>query len=127
MAIVSSLTVIKASELGCVLDCDLNTGLKIGGGTATDNTVVLNTFLQSATASNPIHLIMDGASLCAGILTAQSNVTIEGLGWDTGFYVKSGANACGISNGPTLGDFHGTPPAQTPFYKILNLRVNDMG
>jgi hypothetical protein len=88
-----------ASQLGCTLDCNLQTGLTFAGGAATDNTAIINAFLATATASSPVRLIMDGGTLSSGIeIPISGHVTIEGLGWDTGFYQKSGANADVINN-----------------------------
>lgn len=100
---------VKASSIaGVALDCDLSTGLKIGGGTATDNTAALNAFLATASATNPIKLIMDGPSLITGLmLTAAGYTTIEGLGRGTGFYMKSGSNSTAIQN-PLPGTMPGT-------------------
>jgi len=93
------LRTMTASQLGCVLDCNLQTGLTFAGGAATDNTAIINAFLATASASNPIRLIMDGGTLSSGIQIAPGGHTIiEGLGWDTGFYQKSGANADVINN-----------------------------
>jgi hypothetical protein len=94
-------TRVKASQLNTSLDCDLNTGLKIGGGgPATDNTAALNSFLAQGTATNPVILEMDGASLVTGLfLPALGHASIVGNGWDTGFYVKSGSNQDCIHNG----------------------------
>jgi len=93
--------VFYASQIPDVsLDCDLNTGKKIGGGTATDNTEAFNRILAMATHENPVTLILDGASVISGIeIPKLGHASILGLGWDTGFYVKSGSNADAIHNG----------------------------
>lgn len=109
---VASLTIVKASELGCILDCNLLTGLNFSGGAATDNTARINAFLATASASNPIHLLIDGGSLISGVQISPSGHTIiEGKGWDTGFYVKSGSNADAINN---VGAKNQTPFAPGP-------------
>ncbi len=93
-------TKVKASSLGAVLDCDLNTGHGIVGGSATDNTDILNDFLARGTANHPVVLEIDGPSLIRGLhLPTLGHASIVGLGWDTGFYVKSGSNADAIHNG----------------------------
>lgn len=105
---------VKASELGCVLDCDLYTGTKIGGGAATDNTGILNRFLARASAHNPLCLILDGPTLCTGIQIPQGAcVKIEGLGPGTGFYIKSGSNSQVITNGASI-PWAPTTPAPRP-------------
>lgn len=85
--------ILTASSLGAILDCDLTTGNKIGGGTATDNTTILNNVLSTASPTNPIHLIIDGPTLITGlVIPATGFVTIEGNGFSSGFYMKSGSN-----------------------------------
>jgi len=127
----SNFTRIKASQLNTSLDCDLNTGLKIGGGPATDNTAALNAFLAQGTATNPVILEMDGASLVTGLfLPTLGHASIVGNGWDTGFYVKSGSNQDCIHNGnataaipsdpTTIGQK--LPPAST---RGLNVMLKD--
>lgn len=119
-------TVQYASLLGgVVLDCDLSTGGKIGGGTATDNTTAIQTFLNTATQATPVHLIMDGPSLVAGLeIVAAGYTTIEGLGEDCGFYLKnsSGATGCIFSNRPGS-----IPGSRGQFVQIRNLSVNCNG
>lgn len=93
-------TVYASSIAGVVLDCNLDTGAKIGGGTATDNAAALNAVLATATASNPLRLVIDGPSAIGAslVLPATARVEISGLGWDTGFFVKSGSCASAIKN-----------------------------
>jgi hypothetical protein len=93
---------IRASEIGCALDCNLRTGHnKYTGGDATDDAPRINAALAAATATNPITLIIDGSALISGLfLPAGGNWGIAGLGCGTGFFVKSGANNDGIHNGP---------------------------
>ena len=132
-AIASAGTVIStASALGCVLDCNLLTGAKIGGGTPTDNTAKINAFLATATATAPVKLIVDGGSACTGIkIPAGGHCTIEGIGLDSGFWVLTGANAHAIANeagsggsGYPLMDPATTPPAQGAHVTIRNLFIN---
>lgn len=98
-------TVIYASRIpGVVLDCNIATGVKNGGGTPTDNRAAINAQLALATVANPICLIIDGGSALSGSLLIPSTgqVTIQGNGWDCGFFMNSGANASAIKNfGPT--------------------------
>lgn len=95
-------TYLRASEIGCALDCDLRTGRnKRTGGPATDDGPRINAAMAGASASNPITLILDGSALISGLfLPARGYWSIEGLGCGTGFYVKSGTNNDGIHNGP---------------------------
>jgi hypothetical protein len=121
--------VVKASDLGCALDCNLLTGAKIGGGSPTDDTATINGFLAQATATVPIKLIMDGGSACHGIkIPATGHVTIEGMGMDSGFYVISGANAHAIANEPGAGGSGYPPfdPGTTPPTQGANVTVRDM-
>lgn len=93
-------TVYASSIPGVVLDCNIATGAKNGGGTATDNAAKINAVLATATAANPVHLVMDGGSLMGvcPIMPATGHVTISGNGWDTGFFIKSGTAQNGLQN-----------------------------
>ncbi len=99
---------IKASDIGCALDCDLYTGRnKYHSGEATDDGPRINAAMAGASAGNPITLIIDGSALISGLfLPAGGYWSIAGLGCGTGFFVKSGTNNDGIHNGP--------PDAGTP-------------
>jgi hypothetical protein len=92
---------IRASEIGCALDCDLRNGRnKHTGGAATDDGPRIIAAMAGASASNPITLIIDGSALVSGLfLPAGGNWSIAGLGCGTGFFVKSGTNNDGIHNG----------------------------
>jgi hypothetical protein len=106
---VPGMTYIRASEIGCALDCDLRNGRnKFTGGSATDDGPRINAAMAAATADNPITLIIDGSALISGLfLPAAGNWSIAGLGCGTGFFVKRGANNDAIHNGP--------PDAAIPF------------
>ena len=95
-------TYIKASEIGCALDCNLENGRnKIHGGLATDDAAKINEAMAAASANNPITLILDGSALISGLnLPAGGYWSIAGLGCGTGFFIKSGSNSDGIHNGP---------------------------
>lgn len=119
--------VVKASSIaGVVLDCNLSTGAKIGGGTATDNTAALNAFLATASATNPIKLILDGPSLVTGLVIATAGYTeIEGIGWNSGIWIASGSNADPINNGKILPFDPGTtPPASGEYVRLANFMIN---
>ena len=96
------MTYIRASEIGCALDCRLENGRnKYTGGVATDDGPRINAAMAGATADNPITLIIDGSALISGLfLPAGGYWNIAGLGCGTGFFVKSGSNNDGIHNGP---------------------------
>lgn len=106
---VPGMTYIRASEIGCALDCSLNDGTnKRDGGAATDDAPKIMAALAAATADHPITLIMDGSALISGLfLPAGGNWSIAGLGCGTGFFIKRGTNNDGIHNGP--------PNAAIPF------------
>ena len=106
---VSGMTYIKASEIGCALDCDLGNGRnKYTGGQPTDDGPRINAAMAAATAENPITLIIDGSAMISGLfLPAGGNWGIAGLGSGTGFFVKAGTNNDGIHNG--------SPDAAIPF------------
>ncbi len=99
---VPGMTYIRASEIGCALDCDLRNGHnKKKGGPATDDGPRINEAMAGATADHPITLIIDGSALISGLfLPAGGNWGIAGLGCGTGFFVKKGTNNDGIHNGP---------------------------
>jgi len=96
------MTYIRASEIGCALDCDLRNGRnKHTGGLATDDGPRINAAMAGAAASNPITLIIDGSALISGLfLPAGGYWNIAGLGCGTGFFVNTGTNNDGIHNGP---------------------------
>jgi hypothetical protein len=106
---VPGMTYIRASEIGCALDCDLRNGRnKYTGGAATDDGPRINSAMAGATADNPVTLIIDGSALISGLfLPAGGYWNIAGLGCGTGFFVKTGTNNDGIHNGP--------PNAAIPF------------
>jgi hypothetical protein len=75
---------------GVVLDCNIYTGAKIGGGTPTDNTIPINALLATASAINPIILVIDGGAAVKTLIIPNTGyVTIMGLGWHTGFWVMN--------------------------------------
>lgn len=98
---VSGMTYIRASQIGCALDCDLRNGKnKHTGGTATDDGPRINAAMAGASADHPITLIIDGSALISGLfLPAGGYWSIAGLGCGTGFFVTSGTNNDGIHNG----------------------------
>ena len=106
---VPGMTYIRASQIGCALDCDLSDGSnKYTGGRPTDDAPRINAAMAGASADHPITLIMDGSSFISGLfLPAGGHWSIAGLGCGTGFFVKSGINNDGIHNGP--------PGAAVPF------------
>jgi len=106
---VPGMTYIRASEIGCALDCDLRNGRnKYNGGAATDDGPRINAAMAEACVNHPITLIIDGSALISGLfLPAGGYWSIAGLGCGTGFFVKTGTNNDGIHNGP--------PNAAIPF------------
>jgi len=127
---VTGMKYIRASEIGCALDCDLYTGRnKYHGGTATDDGPRLNAAMAGASASNPITLIIDGSALISGLfLPAGGYWSIAGLGCGTGFFVKSGTNNDGIHNGPpnagVPGDLAPPAPARGSSVSLSNFTLN---
>ena len=98
---VPGMTYIRASEIGCALDCDLQSGHnKFTGGTATDDAPRINAAMSGATEDHPITLIIDGSVLISGLfLPANGHWGIAGLGCGTGFFIRKGTNNDGIHNG----------------------------
>jgi hypothetical protein len=128
--------IVYASTIaGVVLDCDLDTGLKIGGGVATDNTVRLNAVLSVGSKEKPITLIIDGASLISSSLNlpVMGHASIVGMGWDTGFFLKSGSNSDIIHNGGPTANRPTDPGGgvggiqRGANVSIANLRLNGNG
>lgn len=112
---------------GVVLDCVVATGLKIGGGTATDNTAAINAFFAQIQFSTvPVELIWDGGTVMTGlILPAAGNVKITGIGWNSGIYIKSASNSDAINNGKILPFNPGVvPPAQAGYIHLSNFMIN---
>jgi Glycosyl hydrolases family 28 len=116
IAPVAGMTYIRASQLGCALDCDLYSGLnKNTGGAATDDAPLINAALAGATATNPITLILDGSALISGLfLPAGGYWGIAGLGCGTGFFVKTGTNNDGIHNGNATANVPQDPGPYAP-------------
>jgi hypothetical protein len=126
---VPGMTYLRASQIGCALDCDLGTGKnKYRGGAATDDASVINKAMAGASEKNPITLIIDGSALISGLfLPAGGYWSIAGLGCGTGFYVKSGTNNDGIHNGPAvwLVDNTGPPaPSRGSNISLSNFTIN---
>lgn len=113
---VPGMTYIKASEIGCALDCSLYTGRnKHTGGRATDDAPRISAAMAAASASHPITLIIDGSALISGLfLPAGGHWSIAGLGCGTGFFVKGGTNNDGIHNGPPDAGVPGDPGPPAP-------------
>ena len=120
---VPGMTYIRASEIGCALDCKLEDGSnKYHGGAATDDGPRINAAMAGATADNPITLIIDGSALISGLfLPAGGHWSIAGLGCGTGFFVKTGTNNDGIHNGPPDAAIPSDPgpPAPTRGMNVL--------
>ncbi|AXC11516.1 hypothetical protein ACPOL_2192 [Acidisarcina polymorpha] len=120
------MTYIRASEIGCALDCNLQNGRnKYKGGPATDDGPRINAAMAGATAEHPITLIIDGSALISGLfLPAGGNWSIAGLGCGTGFFVKSGTNNDGIHNGPDAG-IPSDPGPPAPVRSGMNVSLSN--
>jgi hypothetical protein len=127
---VAGMTYIRASQIGCALDCNLENGRnKYHGGAATDDGPRINAAMAGASASNPITLIIDGSALISGLfLPAGGYWSIAGLGCGTGFFVKTGTNNDGIHNGPPNAAVPTDPgppaPARGTNVSLSNFTVN---
>src|SRR3954470_17164905 len=113
---VPGMTYIRASEIGCALDCDLRNGRnKHNGGAATDDAPRINDAMAGATADYPITLIIDGSALISGLFPpAGGHWGIAGLGCGTGFFVSKGSNKDGIHNGDPLANVPSNPGPPAP-------------
>lgn len=109
-------TYIRASQIGCALDCDLSTGRnKYTGGAATDDGPTINAAMASASASNPVTLIIDGGASISGLfLPAGGYWGIQGEGCENGFFVKDGTNNDGIHNGGPTANQPADPGSGVP-------------
>lgn len=118
-------TYIRASQIGCALDCDLTNGRnKHTGGHATDDASRINAAMAGASKSNPITLIIDGSALISGLfLPAGGYWSIVGLGCGTGFFIKAGVNSDGIHNGNPRANIPQDPgPPAPPRGSSVSLR-----
>jgi Right handed beta helix region len=105
-----------ASQLGCTIDGSL------------DCTAPLNAFLATASAANPIKLILDGMFLTTGLVISPNGyTTIEGIGAGSGIFVLNGSNQDGIrigaytaATGQSEGAYNIAAPARTA--KHITLR-----
>lgn len=123
--LVSGMTYVRASQIGCALDCDLATGRnKYKGGLATDDGPRISQALAAASATNPITLIIDGSALVSGLfLPAGGYWNIAGLGCGTGFVIKTGTNNDGIHNGGPAAAIPNDPgPPVPPRGRSISLR-----
>lgn len=127
---VAGMTYLRASEIGCALDCNLENGRnKYTGGTATDDGPRINAAMASASADHPITLIIDGSALISGLfLPAGGHWGIAGLGCGTGFFVKAGTNNDGIHNGDVNAAVPSDPgppaPARGSNVSLSNFTLN---
>lgn len=127
---VAGMTYIRASEIGCALDCNLENGRnKNTGGAATDDGPRINAAMALASAAQPITLIIDGSALISGLfLPAGGHWSIAGLGCGTGFFVKEGTNNDGIHNGPADANVLPNPlppaPARGSNVSLSNFTLN---
>lgn len=114
---VPGMTYIRASEIGCALDCDLTSGRnRFTGGEATDDGPRINAAMAAASVGNPLTLVIDGPASISGLfLPAGGNWSIIGQGCQTGFFIRTGTNNDGIHNGgPTANQpVDPGPPAPT--------------
>src|SRR5271166_5347120 len=127
---IPGMTYIRASEIGCALDCDLGVGVnKYTLGPATDDAPRINAAMAGASASNPITLIIDGSALISGLyLPASGYWSIAGLGCGTGFFIKTGSNSDGTHNGPPNAGVPNNPgppvPARGSSVSLSNFTLN---
>jgi Endopolygalacturonase len=127
---VAGMTYIRASEIGCALDCDLENGRnKHTGGSATDDAPRINAAMAAASADHPMTLIIDGSALISGLfLPAGGHWSIAGLGCGTGFFIKTGTNNDGIHNGDAKAAVPSDPgppaPARGSNVSLSNFTLN---
>ena len=102
--------------VGSGFDADVTTGAKIGGGTATDNTTYVNGLLAAGSSTSPAQVNLCGGTVTTGVrIPAYGNVEIDGCGWNSGFFLKSGSNSFGISDAtPSTPPWFPFDPGQFP-------------
>lgn len=118
--------VMTTSQLGCVMDCDPATRLKVGGGTPTNNDVKINSWLATASRTNPLKLILDGYTITNGIVIPPGGyVWIEGIGaGGSGVAVASGSNSHAIRNSSATVFDGGTPGTMGGFVHLSNFSID---
>jgi hypothetical protein len=119
-------TMVYASSL-VTLDCNVETGTKIGGGTCTDNVNALNAVLATATQELPLELILDGGTAVGspGLLIAQAGyTTIRCNGANAGVFVLPASNANAISNGNGMSPNYSVLPSQGGYVHIKGCKIN---
>ncbi len=122
-------TIYASAIPGVVLDCDITTGTRFGGGAPTDNVARINAVLATATPAAPVHLVIDGGSALGSalVIPQTGHVTISGRGWGDGFYWLPGCNSSQIQTsnvGTTNLPLHlaiGSPQPQTIVGKNVQL------
>jgi hypothetical protein len=97
-----------------------------GAANAAHDDALVNSFLASATASTPALLVVDQWLTTGGIvLPPTGHVNVEGVGNETGFYLKDNANTDVIACGPVSPYDPGgaAPPRIGLNIRIANLRI----
>ena len=125
-----NLQTVRASDLGCALNCVLSTGLTAQSASPTDDTARLNAFLATASASHPLKLILDGCAAITGlILSPAGYTTIEGLGRDSGsgLFLLPGSNQDLLRLGPYTRStpFTEGQTVTTPAHTAFNITLAD--
>jgi hypothetical protein len=70
-----------------------------------------------------LQINLDGVTQTNGMLLPQGNVTVQGIGWDSGFFVKNGANNTAMFNGMPFQPDTGKPPAQQANLLLRDFRL----
>lgn len=132
-------TVYWASKLGAKLDCiiqgknpdgtdNTNAGKQIGTlGACTNNDAILNGILATASATNPVTLIIDGPTITAGIVGPSSGYwTVDCQNQGNGLFLANGSNGHGIRNVPGKNTYNGgtAPPTPGKNIQIRNCYYN---
>lgn len=100
------------------------------GGACTDSYAAIQGVLNTASASNPLVVVVESGYMISHGLTIPNgpnggHVTIIGRGWDTGFIPAVGCNCSVLSNG--YGYSPGTASAQSSSIEISDLTLNGIG
>lgn len=109
----------------------IKTATQLGADAAgnMDCSTLLNAFLATASATNPIELILDGQFVTSGLAVAAAGyTTIRGIGWGSSLTLLAGSNKNVITIGTgSVGDYSvfGTNTATLPARTCSNVTLSN--
>ena len=90
---------------------------------ATGGTIPNQEAPPSPVSASHHQINLDGVTQTNGMLLPQGNVTVQGNGWDSGIFVKSGANDTALFNGMPFQPDTGKPLAQQANILLRDFRL----